>query len=211
VEIWWKHMVVPRDSDRRSLNPRDLVVDRLLLAASVAAHLGICWLMAPRWSTLAGGPELAPAVIVAAVLVMPWWIFHVMFSVVTLLHHTHPRIPWLRTKRESTFFAGQVQATVHVELPAWLELLLHNITVHNAHHVDARIPFQDLPEAQRRLESRFSTEIVVERWSLRSFVAVTRACKLYDYEAREWRTFPSVLRWPSPGCFRRSPSEAASR
>ena len=73
-----------------------------------------------------------------------------MFAVVTLLHHTHPRMPWFRTKQESSFFAGQVQATVHVELPAWLELVLHNITVHNAHHVDARIPFQHLPEAQHR-------------------------------------------------------------
>jgi hypothetical protein len=46
-----------------------------------------------------------------------------------------------------------------------------------------------LPTAQRRLESSFQDDIIVERWSLRSFIAVTRSCKLYDYEAREWRTF----------------------
>jgi omega-6 fatty acid desaturase (delta-12 desaturase) len=112
-----------------------------------------------------------------------------MFSVVTFLHHTHPRVPWFRTKRESSYFTGQVRATVHVELPTWIELLLHNITVHGAHHVDPRIPFCDLPTAQRRLESSFQDDIIVERWSLRSFIAVTRSCKLYDYEAREWRTF----------------------
>ena len=34
---------------------------------------------------------------------------------------------------------------------------------------------------------------MVERWSLRSFL-VTRACQLYDYDAREWRTFRSLRR-----------------
>ena len=189
VEIWWKHMAVPRADDRRQLQRGHLAADRLLVAMVVAAHVaGAAWL-APQWSTRLGGPYLDPAVVVAAVVVAPWWIFHVMFSVVTFLHHTHPDVPWFRTKRESTFFAGQVQATVHVELPTWLERLLHNITVHSAHHVDPRIPFRHLPVAQRRLESRFVSDVRVVRWSLASFVRVTRHCQLYDYDARQWVTF----------------------
>jgi len=189
VEIWWKHMAMPRQDDRRYLDARLLAADRLLVAASIALHVAACWLVVPGWSTLAGGPRLSPWTSMAAVVIAPWWIFHVMFSVVTFLHHTHPRVPWFRTKRESTYFAGQVQATVHVELPRWLELLLHNITVHSAHHVDPRIPFPQLPPAQRRIESAFTRDVIVERWSLLSFIAVTRTCKLYDYEAHEWRTF----------------------
>jgi omega-6 fatty acid desaturase (delta-12 desaturase) len=194
VEIWWQHMVMPREQDRRYLNSRHLAADRLLVALSVAAHVAVCWLAAPHWSTLVGGPRLPPWAIVGAVVVMPWWIFHVMFSVVTFMHHTHPRVPWFRTKRESNYFAGQVQATVHVELPTWIELLLHNITVHGAHHVDPRIPFRHLPQAQRQIESSFADDVIVERWSLRSFITVTRACKLYDYEARQWRGFPATDR-----------------
>jgi omega-6 fatty acid desaturase (delta-12 desaturase) len=189
VEIWWKHMAMPRESDRRYLNARYLAADRAFVAATVAAFAALCWWAAPRWSTLAGGPALAPWAIVLGVVVAPWWIFHVMFSVVTFLHHTHPRVRWFRTRHESDFFAGQVRSTVHVELPTWVELLLHNITVHGAHHVDPRIPFRHLPEAQRRVESAFTRDVIVERWSLRSFIAVTRACKLYDYDAHEWRTF----------------------
>jgi acyl-lipid omega-6 desaturase (Delta-12 desaturase) len=190
VAIWWKHMAMPREHDRRYLDPRHLAADRLLVAASVAAHVAVCWLAAPHWSTLVGGPRLPPWAIVGAVVVMPWWIFHVMFSVVTFMHHTHPRVPWFRTKRESNYFTGQVRATVHVELPKWVELLLHNITVHSAHHVDPRIPFRHLPRAQRQIESAFAGDVIVERWSLRSFIAVTRVCKLYDYEAHRWRAFP---------------------
>lgn len=111
---------------------------------------------------------LGGATVFAMVVIGPWWIFHVMFSVVTLLHHTHPRVPWFRTRRESCFYAGQVQATVHV---------------------DPRVPFRALPEAQRRLETAFATDIIVERWSLASFVAVTRRCKLFDYDRRRWLDF----------------------
>jgi omega-6 fatty acid desaturase (delta-12 desaturase) len=192
VEIWWKHMAMPRESDRRYLSARWLFADRLFVAACVAGVSAAGWLAGPRWSTLAGGPELAPAVIVAMVVVAPWWIFHVMFSVVTFLHHTHQDVPWFRTKRESSYFAGQVQSTVHVEMPRWLERLLHNITVHSAHHVDPRIPFRHLPGAQARIKSAFAADVRTERWSLRSFIAVTRTCQLYDYDARQWRTFGRV-------------------
>jgi acyl-lipid omega-6 desaturase (Delta-12 desaturase) len=189
VEIWWKHMAMPREDDRRYLNARHLDYDRLLVLACLCVVAALCWFVLPRWSTVAGGPQLGGAAIVAMVVVAPWWIFHVMFSVVTFLHHTHPRVPWFGTRRESSFFAGQVQATVHVELPTWLELLLHNITVHSAHHVDPRVPFRQLPGAQQRLRSVFTHDIIVERWSLASFIAVTRQCKLYDYERHRWLRF----------------------
>jgi omega-6 fatty acid desaturase (delta-12 desaturase) len=192
VEIWWKHMAMPRASDRQYLNAWHLMADRALVAVVVAAHVAACWWLAPAWSTWAGGSALPPPAIVAGVVVLPWWIFHVMFSVVTFLHHTHPRVPWFRTKEESSYFTGQVRATVHVELPTWIELLLHNITVHGAHHVDPRIPFRHLPDAQRRIESAFTAEVLVERWSPRSFIAVTRSCQLYDYDAHEWKRFGSV-------------------
>jgi omega-6 fatty acid desaturase (delta-12 desaturase) len=193
VEIWWKHMAMPREDDRRLLDARTLDADRLLVATCLTAAVAVCWVLAPQWSTLAGGPALPPALIVAMVIVGPWWIFHVMFSVVTFLHHTHPRVPWFRSKRESSFFAGQLRATVHVELPTWIEVLLHNITVHSAHHVDPRVPFRHLPDAQRRLEQAFTDDVIVERWSLASFFSVTRTCKLYDYERHEWRTFRSEV------------------
>jgi omega-6 fatty acid desaturase (delta-12 desaturase) len=101
-------------------------------------------------------------------------------------------VHWVRTRGESSFFTGQVRATVHVELPQWVELLLHNITVHSAHHVDPRIPFRELPPAQRRIEAEFATDVIVERWSPRQFLEVTRSCQLYDYDTHQWRPFSSI-------------------
>jgi omega-6 fatty acid desaturase (delta-12 desaturase) len=194
VEIWWKHMAMPRVSDRRYLNARHLAADRGLVVLCVLVAVAMCGWLVPPWSTIGGGPRLSPPVAVWLVVLLPWWIFHVLFSVVTFLHHTHPGVPWFRTRRESSFFAGQVRATVHVELPRWIEVLLHNITVHSAHHVDPRIPFRQLPEAQRRVAAAFTGDVRTERWSLGSFVAVTRACQLYDYDAHQWRTFSRATR-----------------
>ncbi len=98
-------------------------------------------------------------------------------------------MPWFRTKQESSFYEGQVRATVHVALPPIVELLLHNITVHGAHHVDPRVPFRQLPGAQRRLETAFAGDVIVERWSPSLFVKTTAACQLYDYDRHEWLTF----------------------
>ena len=192
VEIWWKHMAMPRESDRRYLNARHLAADRALVVSILAAHITLYWLVAPEWSTVAGGGSLPGWAIVLGAVVAPWWIFHVMFSVVTFLHHTHPGVRWVRTKRESSFFTGQVRATVHVELPQWVELLLHNITVHSAHHVDPRIPFRELPPAQRRMEAALGNDVIIERWSPRLFLEVTRSCQLYDYDTHQWRRFGSA-------------------
>ena len=189
VEIWWKHMAMPRADDRRYLNARHLNADRLLVTACAVAYAACCFTLAPRWSTAAGGPAMSGALLVTLLVLVPWWVFHVMFAVVTFLHHTHPHVRWVRTRAESSFFTGQVTATVHVTLPGWLELTLHNINVHGAHHVDPRVSFRDLPGAQRRLEHAFGDSIRVERWSLRSFIAVTRHCQLFDYDAGEWSTF----------------------
>jgi omega-6 fatty acid desaturase (delta-12 desaturase) len=193
VEIWWKHMARPRADDRRYLDSRWLIADRLLVSVWIGAVGAFCWFVAPRWSSLAGGPQLPGAVIAALVVIVPWLIFHAMFSVVTFLHHTHPRVPWFRTRQESCFFDGQVRATVHVTLPTCVERLLHNITVHGAHHVDPRVPFRHLPDAQHRLESAFATDVIVERWSLSTFIAVTRSCQLYDYGAHAWCTFDGTV------------------
>ncbi|HJV95161.1 MAG TPA: hypothetical protein VJ608_03955, partial [Albitalea sp.] len=185
------HNAMPRASDRRYLDNRHLAADRGVVAAGVASHVAVCCWLAPGWSTWAGGPALSPAVVVAALVVAPWWIFHVLFSTLTFQHHTHPAVHWVRTKRESSYFAGQVRATVHIELPRWAELWLHHITDHNAHRVDPRIGFRSLPSAQQRIEAAFAEHVIVERWSLGSLIRVTRSCQLYDYEAREWRPFAS--------------------
>ena len=47
-------------------------------------------------------------------LLVPWLIFHWLFGIVTLQHHTHPRARWFKTLDDWSFYEGQVANTVHV-------------------------------------------------------------------------------------------------
>ena len=83
-----------------------------------------------------------------------------------------------------------VEGTVHVVFPRWIELLLHNIMEHTAHHVDTRIPLYHLNDAQQAVEEAFGTErVITEQFSFSGMSRVFRECQLYDYDAHQWLTF----------------------
>ena len=67
-----------------------------------------------------------------------------------------------------------------------LNWLANNILEHNAHHVDPRVPFYNLPETQARLEACYPEEIQVERLTPGYVLWIFRTCRLYDYERRQW-------------------------
>ena len=113
-----------------------------------------------------------------------------LMSVVTLLHHTHPRVPWYAGADEFNYF-GIVRATVHVALPRPLEIVLHDILQHSAHHADTRIPLYNLAESQRAIEASYP-EVVHERLTWRGFLRTLRTCRLYDYESHRWLDFDGM-------------------
>jgi omega-6 fatty acid desaturase (delta-12 desaturase) len=78
-----------------------------------------------------------------------------------------------------------VQATVHVELPRPIELILHNIMEHTAHHADPRVPLYNLEKAQKHLEDTYG-EIVVVPFTFGGFFNTLRTCRLFDYENHRW-------------------------
>ena len=80
-------------------------------------------------------------------------------SFVTLVQHTHPRIPWFANKDEWSFYKSQVESTAHIKLPLLLRLLFHNILEHTAHHVDPKVPMYNLKSAQKAIESEFARDV----------------------------------------------------
>jgi acyl-lipid omega-6 desaturase (Delta-12 desaturase) len=122
-------------------------------------------------------------------LFVPWLVFHWLFGIVTLQHHTHPRARWFKTRDEWSFYEGQVANTVHVVFPRIIEFLLHNITVHGAHHIDPKVSLHNLPGTQLQLEQAVGLDVILERWSLTTHRRLMRSCKLYDYERHCWLDF----------------------
>jgi hypothetical protein len=115
---------------------------------------------------------------ISFVVIAPFLAFSLLMGFATFQHHTHPRVIWYATEEEWSFFGSQVEGTVHVVFPRWIELLLHNIMEHTAHHVDTRIPLYHLNNAQQAVEAAFGTEhVITEQFSFagmsRCFVNVS--------------------------------------
>ena len=71
-------------------------------------------------------------------------------------------------------------------------LWFHNIMVHVPHHVDARIPFHRLPAAAEAIAAAYPATVRSSRLSLGDYLAATRACKLYDFEAGRWLPYSAA-------------------
>jgi omega-6 fatty acid desaturase (delta-12 desaturase) len=117
--------------------------------------------------------------------VVPFIIWNWVMGTIILVHHTHPQIPWYGDVPDWSFYAGQVQSTVHVELPRPIELVLHHIMEHTAHHADPRVPLYNLEKAQKHLEETYG-EIVVVPFTFGGFFNTLRTCRLFDYENHRW-------------------------
>jgi omega-6 fatty acid desaturase (delta-12 desaturase) len=185
IEIWFRHMMFPRSSDCEKLPQFVSALDRVAVAVFASAQIAV--------AAAVGWPERTVVLLnVAAVVVVPQLIWNWLIGLVVLLHHTHPRVRWYNQPDKWSFYAGQVQSTVHVHFPWPIGPVLHHIMEHTAHHVDPRIPLYNLPAAQRRIESAFCADVIVSRFTLFNLRGILKQCQLFDYDKCCWLTFNGV-------------------
>jgi omega-6 fatty acid desaturase (delta-12 desaturase) len=191
VTIWWPLEINPRGEHRRRIaRRRSFVLDRALVGLFIV--LETATLIGLQGGGLRAGTLTIGAAAARAgfVVVAPFLSFAWLMGFATFQHHTHQRVIWYADEAEWTFFRSQVEGTVHVVFPRWIELLLHNIMEHTAHHVDTRVPLYRLNDAQRAVEDAFGPErVITERFSFAAVSRVFRECQLYDYAAHRWLTF----------------------
>ncbi len=178
IEVWWKRLWFPREMTVRPV----YLWDSLLTLAVLAAQVAVVTLAAR-----ATGQH--PAALAAWAIALPFAVWHFVMGFVTYQQHTNPSVVWYADRREWDPVTAQVHGTVHVVFPAPVGALLGNIMEHTAHHIDVAIPLFDLPEAQRRVEREFPSEVTVVKWSLRYYLDCCRQCKLFDYSTRTWTGF----------------------
>ncbi len=125
-------------------------------------------------------------------LVVPFLLFVHVIGWTVYVHHVDPEITWWERKAWSQF-RGQMESTTVLRLPRLVNVLwFHNIFVHVPHHVDARIPFHQLPTAAKAMQAAYPGVVREGRLSLRSYVRAARACKLYDFPSGTWQTYRDV-------------------
>ena len=121
--------------------------------------------------------------------VVPFLIFCHFIGWVVYVHHIAPDIRWW-PRREWTRFRGQVEGTTVLWGPPLFDPVFHWIMVHLPHHVDMRIPCYRLSDAARAIAAAYPDYVDERRLQLRSYLRSVRVCKLYDFEAGRWLSYP---------------------
>ena len=184
VEIWTKYGMTGAKAPTPRMNVL-FWLDRLSVVAYSVALPAAVLLFTDR-TGLGGNNALVSAGLLTLGVVIPFLVWNWTMGFIVLVHHTHPTIPWYGDVADWSYYAGQVQSTVHVELPQPVELVLHHIMEHTAHHADPRIPLYHLERAQKALEDAYGHSIVVVPFTLGGFFNTLRTCRLFDYENHRW-------------------------
>jgi len=125
-------------------------------------------------------------------IVVPFLIFVQIIGWTVYVHHVSPDIRWW-TRREWSQFKGQMESTTILRFPRLVNRLwFHNIFVHVPHHVDARIPFHQLPAAAAAIKGAYPDTVADADFSARDYLRATRSCKLYDFDAGNWLTYSAA-------------------
>jgi omega-6 fatty acid desaturase (delta-12 desaturase) len=147
--------------------------DRKDVRLSAALALGAAAVLFPGLFVLGG-----PWAIVQFWLV-PWLVYHFWMSTFTLVHHTHPDIPFYRAN-DWTPVTAQLFSTVHCTYPRWVEFLCHDINVHIPHHVSTAIPHYRLRTAHAALKCHWSDYMHETEFSWSLMRSIVHECHLHD-------------------------------
>jgi omega-6 fatty acid desaturase (delta-12 desaturase) len=182
-EMWWKKLFYPNGSNG-GMKRKVYFYDCILVTVYGLLMAALCGI------TANGLRDAFARLIFGFLLPLAIWNWVMGFTV--YLQHTNPSVAWFKDKRSWNFHAGQVEGTVHVRFPRIYEVLMHNIFEHVAHHISVKIPFYNLPEAQRVAEDLYAGDIVIQEFSWKYLVSTVKACQLYDYDTQTWVRFRDV-------------------
>jgi omega-6 fatty acid desaturase (delta-12 desaturase) len=181
IEIWWKYMMWldRKKTAKEILRDRNLVAIVGLLAVALVG-----W-----WGYAHYGTALGAIWLPFKLMIMPAALFMWVIGATVYLHHIAPEIRWW-PRRQWNKFKGQMEATTIMRLPPGLDFFFHHIHTHVPHHVDMRIPFYRLELAAQAMKKGFPDHVREIPFSLRNYLRITRACKLYDFEKGRWHPYP---------------------
>ncbi|MDH3239308.1 MAG: fatty acid desaturase [Alphaproteobacteria bacterium] len=181
-QIWLPRLVLPVAHDSRHEWRRHVFDSAFVILGLIATIAGVLvlgqWLAPerPLWLTFVVG------------WVVPFAVWNYLMALSIYLQHTHPRIPWFDNEDEWSFYNGNIRGTTHVEFPKFTGLM-RNVHEHPAHHALPSIPIYKLEQAESKLLDAFGEDVVRYKWTPAAYLAVTRACKLYDFRNHVWTDF----------------------
>ena len=122
---------------------------------------------------------------------IPFLVWNVFISFVTIVQHTGPKVRWVVPTGRFSTHEERLGGTVHVIFPDALDWFFHRVMQHVVHHVNPIVPLYHLKQEEKKLFARESAPIV-ETWTPLYHWRMTRDCKLYDPKTKSWHSFPAV-------------------
>lgn len=181
TRIWWSKMIVLRPPKRFK---SDITKDRVLLGVLAAGFaFGAAVLGGVLHGDFVGAAWMITKIIVGPFLAFCWFIGFTVY-----VHHINERMPWAR-RREWNKVDAQMRSTSVLRVRKPFDVFFHSIYTHVPHHVDVRIPCYHLDDAQVAIEAAYPHLVLDERLRLRSYLATTKACKLFDFEQGRWYSY----------------------
>ena len=182
--VWWQKMM---SFDPPARWAGAIRRDAIFLK-TVTGLIGIGMLALGWWQY---GSVLGAGWMLVKLGIIPFIGFCYVIGSVVHIHHIDADIKWYE-RTSWTKFRGQVEGTTIVHAPKWLDFFLHWILEHSPHHVDMRIPMYHLKSAGKAMVEHFP--VPERKLRVRDVVANSRACKLYDFDRRQWMTYREAER-----------------
>ncbi|MDO8838325.1 MAG: fatty acid desaturase [Parvibaculum sp.] len=183
IAFWIPKLVLPTSPESRNEWRRHLpdTLFVVFVGGGMVAAIGVLgsWLSPDRalWLTMLLG------------WLLPFAVWNYLMALSIFLQHNHPAVPWFDDPKEWTFYGGNIRGTAHVDLPFDFLPLFKWVMLHHAHHALPSIPGYKLTDAQAKLIEAYGDDVVRYRLSLGEYLKIVRACKLFDYDRKQWIDF----------------------
>ncbi len=182
IELWWGHVWNSDPLDRSYAGNHRMFADKVIalggFSAIYAGWTAVCLHL--------GQSALVADFTALTAVVVPFFVYQFLMSVFIFLHHTHPRIRWFTSRETYDPLVVYMQNTIHMRFPKVVEIVLHEIFQHTAHHVNPRVPLYRLERAQRTIERLHGDKVIQETFSPALLLWLLRECQLYDFETNRW-------------------------
>ncbi|GAX75554.1 hypothetical protein CEUSTIGMA_g2997.t1 [Chlamydomonas eustigma] len=125
---------------------------------------------------------------------MPWIVFHVWLSFITLLHHTAPHVPFVGG-RQQDYDAAQaiLNGTVTVTLPRWLEFLINYANYHLPQHLRNDVPFYHAKQATEAIRQKLGPYLTETKLSGRLVRNLVERWQVYDEDKQTYIPFQKAV------------------
>jgi acyl-lipid omega-6 desaturase (Delta-12 desaturase) len=185
VDIWVRQIFFPSARERETFRARDYV-DFVIVYIWLAVLLGGLTVAAHVYGAQGWGTAFANAAIFG--FAIPFLLWNLYISFVTVVQHTGPDVRWSMPTGRPTTAEQKMRGTVHIVFREPFDLLFHRLMQHTAHHLNPIIPMYSLKAAQAGLE-KMRDNIIIVRWTPAYHLKLARTCKLYDPAADGWCDF----------------------